>query len=234
VTDPDEVSRRLAAESLAVDDPTGWFERLYAAAGAGEAIVPWDRGAPHPLIVEWAERRKPTGERALVVGAGLGFDAEFVAGLGFDTTAFDISATAVQTAEERFPASQVRYRTADLLDPPAEWLGAFDLVVESLTVQSMPVDVRPVAIRNVAATVAPGGTLLVVAFAREAAETGQTGNTGNTGNTGEAGNAGEREEPGPPWPLSRADIDAFGDGLELVTIEVVASRWRAEFRRPGA
>ena len=49
--DPDEHSRRLAAESLADDDPTGWFERLYAQASDGEAVVPWDRGVPNRLLV---------------------------------------------------------------------------------------------------------------------------------------------------------------------------------------
>jgi SAM-dependent methyltransferase len=210
MTDPDEVSRQLAADSLAVNDPTGWFERLYAAADAGDAVVPWDRGAPHPLIVEWAEKRKPVGERALVVGAGLGFDAEFIAGLGFDTTAFDISATAVRKARERHPASGVHYRTADLLEPPAEWRRAFDLVVESLTVQSMPVGPRARAIGNVAAMVAPGGTLLVVAF------------------------AGDEREEGPPWPLSRADVEAFGEDLETVAVENDGQRWRVELRRPAA
>jgi SAM-dependent methyltransferase len=212
MTDPDEVSRRLAAESLAVDDPTGWFERLYAAADAGDTVVPWDRGAPHPLVLEWAESRKPEGEgrRALVVGAGLGFDAELVAGLGYETTAFDISATAVETARTRHPGSRVHYRTADLLDPPAEWSQAFDLVVESLTVQSMPVGPRAQAIRSVAGFVAPGGMLLVVAF------------------------AGEAQDEGPPWPLSGDDIEAFNQYLLPVTVEKEASRWRAEFRRPGA
>lgn len=200
----------MAAESLAVNDPTGWFERLYVAADAGDAVVPWDRGGPHPLIVQWAQARKPSGRTALVVGAGLGFDAEYIASLGFDTTAFDVSATAVRRAQER--GSPVRYRTADLLDPPAEWRGAFDLVVESLTVQSMPVGVRPAAIRNVAGMVAPGGTLLVIAFAGEEPEAYE----------------------GPPWPLSRDDIEAFGQELEPVAVEQQAQRWRVEFRRPSA
>lgn len=54
MTDADHQADRLAAESLAVQDPTGWFECLYAEAEDGAAVVPWDRGAPHPLLVEWA------------------------------------------------------------------------------------------------------------------------------------------------------------------------------------
>ena len=39
------------------DDPTGWFEPLYAAAERGEREVPWDRGEPRDLLVEWAADR---------------------------------------------------------------------------------------------------------------------------------------------------------------------------------
>jgi SAM-dependent methyltransferase len=138
--DPDEHSRRLAAESLAADDPTGWFERLYAEARDGEAVVPWDRGAPDRLLVEWTHARGVDGggRRALVVGSGLGDDAEHVAGLGYETVGFDVAATAVATARSRFPDTAVRYVTADVLDPPAEWSGAFALVVECINVQALP------------------------------------------------------------------------------------------------
>lgn len=93
--DADAYARELASRSIAEGDPTGWFEPLYAAAASGAATVPWDRAAPHSLLAEWAARSRVTGEgrRALVVGAGLGRDAEFLAGLGFDVDAFDISAT---------------------------------------------------------------------------------------------------------------------------------------------
>src|SRR5690606_29859335 len=82
--DPDAFARRLAADSISQADPTGWFDRLYAAADAGRTRVPWDRGAPHPLLVEWGESAGMRGPgRALVVGCGLGSDAEYVADLGF-------------------------------------------------------------------------------------------------------------------------------------------------------
>lgn len=218
VPDPDEKARELAAESLGDADPTGWFERLYTAAVRGEAEIPWDRGHPHQLLVEWAQSHRPAGRgrRALVVGCGLGDDAEYVAGHGFDTVGFDVSATAIETARARHPGSAVDYLTADLLAPPAQWSHAFDLVVESLTVQSMPPSTRPTTIANVGRFVRPGGTLLVVAFA------GADGD----------------EAAGPPWPLSRADVESFGvDGLSAVRVEGISDpaspmdRWRAEFHR---
>ncbi len=198
-------------------DPTGFFEPLYVAAAAGERSVPWDRGGPHPLIAEWARGVAGAGRPAIVVGAGLGPDAELLAERGFEVVAFDVSPTAVATAGERFPQSKVDYRVADLLDPPPAWSHAFDLVVESLTVQSMPVSFHARATANVARMVARGGTLLVVATARVAAD---------------------GPVDGPPWPLTRAEIEAFAcDGLESIGIEDVRepgvpARWRARFQRP--
>jgi SAM-dependent methyltransferase len=217
--DPDEAARRLATESLAAADPTGWFERLYAAASDGEAVVPWDRGGPHPLLVEWTTTREfDDVGRALVVGAGLGGDAEHIAALGPETVAFDVSATAVATARSRHPDSRVEYVTADLLDPPTAWTQAYDLVIESLTVQSLPVTVRRTAIANVAAFVRPGGRLLVIAF----------------------GGLDDGAYGGPPWPLRRDEIESFAsEGLSVGRIEDIADpaagthRWRAEFLRPS-
>jgi SAM-dependent methyltransferase len=219
--DPDEHVRRLAAESLAAGDPTGWFDRLYLAAEAGDAIVPWDRGVPQRLLVQWARagRIDGAGRRALVVGCGLGADAEYVAHLGFSTTAFDISPAAVQTAQGRYPDSSVDYRTADLLMPPADWQAAYDLVLESLTIQAMPIALHDAAIERVRGLIRPGGTLLVIAAGREP----------------------DAAADGPPWPLTRAEIDAFAAGaLEPVRIEELCDpqqpdirRWRAEFRHPA-
>lgn len=208
--DPDEHARRLAARSLAADNPTGWFEDLYVDAVHGVAAVPWDRPAPNPLLSEWAKGLDGTGKRALVVGFGLGMDSEFVASLGFDTVAFDVSETAVRTTMARFPDSQVTYVAANLLDPPAEWRRAFDLVVESLTVQSMPPSVREQAIVQVGQLVARGGTLLVIANAHD-----------------------ERNQyEGPPWPLTAEQVEAFAvDSLEIVRREQPEGRWRVEFRK---
>jgi SAM-dependent methyltransferase len=217
---PHEDTDRLAAASLAAGDPTGWFEQLYAQAQTGAAEVPWDRPDPSPLLADWARRAQPAGDgrRALVVGCGPGRDAEFVAGLGFATTAFDISETAIRVARQRHPGSPVDYRVADLLAPPAEWAEAFDLVVECNNVQALPRSLRDRATAAVASFVAPGGTLLVVAAA-----------------------ATVWDSDGPPWPLTRAELSAFAaGGLTEVSVERIRApddplveRWRAIFTRPG-
>jgi len=96
------------------------------------------------VLVDWLYGRytdaKVKGSGAVVVGCGYGHDAEFVASLGFATTAFDISATAVRTARERHEPTSVDYQQADLLALPECWLHGFDLVVESTTLQCLPRD----------------------------------------------------------------------------------------------
>lgn len=218
--DPPATAREIAA--AAADDPIGWFDRLYVAAREGTVVVPWDRGAPQALVVAWATARGLRGEgrRALVVGCGLGDDAAFAAELGFATVAFDVSPTAVDGARARYPDLGIDFRVADLLDVPAAWRGAFDLVIESLTVQSLPDSVRPQAIAAVSSTVAPGGTLVVQASARD------------------------DDEPvdGPPWPLTQAEVESFATGdLRLVDLQrhvqstpPPGRRWLAELRRDGA
>jgi SAM-dependent methyltransferase len=203
-----------------VSDPTGWFEPLYRAAEAGEAVVPWDHHAASALLVSWTRDHgvDGRGRRAVVVGCGLGDDAEHVASLGFQTVAFDIAPTAIAGARRRFAHSVVEYVVADLLDLPAEWRGGFDLVVEHITVQALPESVRGSAIAAVSSLVAPGGTLLVISGARSEGE----------------------PVDGPPWPLVRAEIEAFATGgVEVVAIDEPAAdpgrpwarAWRAEFRR---
>src|SRR4030095_15903670 len=73
-------ARRLAAGSIASGGGTGWFETLYAAAGQGTAAVPWADLAPSQGLVS-ALAGVCGGGRAIVIGCGLGDDAEHVASL---------------------------------------------------------------------------------------------------------------------------------------------------------
>jgi SAM-dependent methyltransferase len=215
--DPDADVRRLSGEAARDGDPTSWFEQLYSDAAQGHAIVPWDRRAPHPLLVDWVERQPAAAGLTLVVGSGLGDDAAFLAAHGYRVIAFDISRSAIESARRRFPTSPVDFRIADLLNPPAEWRQHFDLVVETYTTQSLPVRLRPTVVLHVGRFVAPGGKLVVLAVARDVDEA----------------------VDGPPWPLSRADIESFAvEGLEVLSLDEIRDppgthHWRAVFSRPA-
>ena len=190
------------------------FEAMYAGAEAGGAEPPWDCGAARPQLVEWAKARNLAGggRKAMVVGCGYGADAEFLASLGYRTTGFDFAPTAIAGARRKHPASEANYLVADVLDLPREWQRNFDLVVESLTVQSMPPEQHLVAARKIAALVAPEGTLLVLATTREE----------------------HSEVNGPPWPLTRAEVEQFANGgLVLDRLERIENGawWRAELSR---
>src|SRR5579883_2301910 len=105
------------------------FEQLYAEANARDDpnAVPWARLAPNPLLVDWLQQRdiQGDGRPALVVGCGLGDDAEELARAGFRVIGIDISPSAVTWARRRFPESAVNYRVVDLFDAPAGFAGAF-------------------------------------------------------------------------------------------------------------
>jgi SAM-dependent methyltransferase len=215
-----ERARELAAEFVQKGDPTGWFEVLYQEAEQGKSIVPWADGEPNSHLVEFwkAQPLETKGKSALVIASGLGDDAEQLAAWGFETTAFDISKTAIEATKRRFPRSPVEYVVADLFAPPASWSQQFDFVFESNTLQALPSELRPPAIEKIARFVKPGGLLLVIARGREKTD----------------------PEGQLPWPLTRDELGEFvRAGLAEESFEDFADpeppwvrRFRVLYKRP--
>jgi len=177
---------KLSQAAEAEGEPLRWFEELYAGAGGDSEEIPWAKMEANPRMVEWiAERSEITG-RALVVGCGLGDDAEWLSAAGFDVTAFDISQSSIDWCRERFPQSSVNYCVGDLLDPEDEWLGAYDLVVEIHILQAIPDSIRDAAASNLPKLINKGGYLLCIGRLLTERIPG---------------------EPSPPWPLTRVWLE---------------------------
>ena len=201
----------------------GDFDTIYVEAAGDRTRVPWNRGgsegAPDPALVDWLDREAPAllraGSRVLVPGCGLGDDAREVVRRGYETTAFDLSATAIAWARELDPSGSVRYATADLFEPSDRWRHRFDLVAECFCLQSMPPAWHEAGVAALANLLGPQGVLVSI------------------------GHDGERpatEIDGPPWPLEAATLaeHARAAGLrELVPTArgLVGGRMRAVFGR---
>ncbi|MEH2247582.1 class I SAM-dependent methyltransferase [Nostoc sp.] len=190
--------KQLATEALERSEPSAWFEVLYAEAKGDTAKIPWAKLTSHPYLQDWLTNHQPlvSGQKALVIGCGLGDDAEALAHLGFEVTAFDISQSAIAWCKQRFPNSAVNYLVADLLAIPSQWHQAFDFVFECRNIQALPLNVRSWVISSVASFIATGGTLLLITRVQDE----------------------EAEPNGPPWPLSESELKQF-DSLGLQQVQ---------------
>ncbi len=213
-------ARELEAEFNAKGDPLGWFEALYREAESGTTEIPWADLVPNPNLLDFWELhpQEARGKSALIIGSGLGDDAEQLSAWGFQTTAFDISATAISATKKRFPSTKARYVVADLLTPPESWRANFDFVFESYTLQSLPPDLRAQAFSKIPEFLKSAAQLLVIARGRDPEE--------NPGHV--------------PWRLARAELAAFSSaGLQEVSFEDYIDshdpgvrKFRATYRRP--
>lgn len=213
-------ARELVAEFYRKGDPLGWFEALYREAQAGVAEVPWADLRPNSNLLDfWRMHPQETrGKQALVIGSGLGDDAEQLASWGFQTTAFDVAPTAISAARKRFPTSFVDYTVADVLAPPNVWRHKFDFVLEIYTLQVLPAALRRKAMGGIAEFLRPDGTLLVIARGRDASD----------------------DEGEMPWPLTREELTEFiNAGLREVSFEdyldpaeSTVRRFRSVYTRP--
>lgn len=216
----DEARRKvaeIAGEHFRRGDPVGWFEVLYQQSAGDASWIPWADMQPNPALVEWFEREKikSGGKSAVVIGCGLGDDAEYLAAMGYQVTAFDISPSAIDWCKQRYPQTRVNYQVADLFTLSPNWL--FDLVVEIYTVQALPTVFRERAITSLSRLVETGGYLLAI---------GRYANSPD-------------EQDLMPWPLTREELDGYTRaGLNEIQVEVFhdqqtppVRRFRALYRR---
>ena len=188
----------MSQKAEAEGDPLRWFEELYSGAGRDSDEIPWARMEAMPEMVEWIAQRPHVKGRALVIGCGLGDDAEWLAAAGFDVVAFDLSETCIRWCEERFPSSEVDYRVEDLLSLPPDWVETFDLVVEIHILQAIPEEIRDEAVQNIPPLLAEGGHLLCIGRLLADRIVG---------------------EPSPPWPLTRTWLESRFSILSQVSFQ---------------
>lgn len=181
-------TQQLALDYHAKGDKTGWFEVLYQQANGDTSQIPWAKLSPHPILESFLNSIQiEPNKTALVIGCGLGDDAEILSQKGYQVTAFDISPSAIAWCRQRFPNSQVNYQVANLLDLGENWQAKFDFIFECFTIQSLPLEMRKEVIKAISCLLYPHGRLMVITRLRDS----------------------EEAPSGPPWPLSERELKEF-------------------------
>jgi SAM-dependent methyltransferase len=127
-------------------DFEGFYRGGELVEGTPHTGVPWDIGAPQPVVVAWEAAGRFRGH-VLDAGCGTGDNAIFLAGRGHRVTAVDIAPTAIETARTR--GDGVEWVVGD----SAEFSGQFDTVLASALFHCLPPRERPglvAALRNAA------------------------------------------------------------------------------------
>lgn len=144
------------------------FEQAYQGGTIVEGItmdrLPWEIGRPQPLLVEFEQAGRITGN-VLDIGCGPGDTTIYLAGLGYQVTGLDFAPTAIEKARAKAAETGV---TASFAVADATVLtgydGRFDTVVSSALAHCLDPEQRKAHVAALRRVMRPGARLIQFCF----------------------------------------------------------------------
>jgi SAM-dependent methyltransferase len=141
-----------------------WWDGFYA---DRDRSVPFFNAGPDESLADWHERSllsvKP-GSTALDLGCGAGRNARWLANVGYTVDAIDLSATAIDWANEQANNDRVRFIVGNVFELAILTRG-YDLVHDSGLFHHLPPHRRISYLDVLHRAVAPGGAFTLSCFA---------------------------------------------------------------------
>lgn len=150
---------KFRSNSSAVSENAFW-DNAYASGTDG-----WELGKVSPAFVALGDSVLPSSpQNVLVLGAGRGHEAAWLAECGHNVVAEDFSAQAVAEFGKRYPDSKVDYRQQDFFAPARDDEETFDVVAEFIFFCAIDPQRRREYFARVASRLKSGGLLVGIFF----------------------------------------------------------------------
>lgn len=144
-------------------DKDSWWTNLYRTDEAG-----WELGREHSALAETLPQLKLNRAKILVLGAGAGHDAAFLARQGHLVTAVDFSDEAINRMKDVYGSIEsLQIHKSDIFKLPDSWAGKFDMVFEHTCYCAISPEKRNTLVKLWSKFLAPQGHLLGMFFVNE-------------------------------------------------------------------
>lgn len=150
--------------------------------------TPWEKGRPHPGLVDFLKENGPLAGEIFVPGCGSGQDARALSGAGNHVLGVDIAEQAIENANTRPKVAGEEYLQADLFSLPASLDHRFDWIFEHTCFCAIDPALRERYVETIVRLLKPDGELLAIFFINP-----------------------DHDEEGPPYRVSTTELkDLFG------------------------
>ncbi len=163
--------------------------------------TPWEKGVPHPGLVDFLKGHGPLKGEIFVPGCGSGHDVRALSAPENHPLGVDLAPFAMTKAKSRPAIAHEEYLLADLFDLPAELDGRFDWIFEHTCFCAIDPSLRKDYVSTIVRLLKPGGRLLAIFFINP-----------------------DHEEDGPPHRVSTAELEEFFGKCFAVEQEWVPQR----------
>jgi len=163
--------------------------------------TPWEKGRPHPALLDFLAENGPLTGEIFVPGCGSGHDVRALTTPTNHVVGIDIAPRAIAKAEARPQIGREEYLLADLFDLPAKFDHAFDWVFEHTCFCAIDPARRRDYVETIVRLLKPGGSLLAIFFINP-----------------------DHDEPGPPYGVSREELEKFFGARFAIERECVPAR----------
>ncbi|MDQ3199707.1 MAG: TPMT family class I SAM-dependent methyltransferase [Verrucomicrobiota bacterium] len=163
--------------------------------------TPWEKGKPHPALVDFVTENGPLAGEIFVPGCGSGHDVRALVTPENHVVGIDLAPFAIKKATDRPRMAQEEYKLGDLFALPATLDESFDWVFEHTCFCAIERIRRTEYVETVVRLLKPGGGLLAIFFLNP-----------------------DHDEDGPPYGVSTAELEEFFGRHFVVEREWVPAR----------